>query len=113
MLQKTDARTLRLLDFADFIENLPDNRIDLTSWCWPFRKGCNTVACYAGHAIYRYGTKNQIEKMMGRFIISCHSPRVIAEKLLDLRDGYSPRLFTDLSITKTQAAQILRKWAFE
>lgn len=44
---------------------------------------------------------------------SMESPRMVAEKLLDLRDTYSPRLFTNLSITKTQAVQALRKWAFE
>jgi hypothetical protein len=114
MLQKTNARTLRLLDFADFLENLPDDRIDLTSWCWPFRKGCNTVGCYAGHTIYRYGTKTQIANMECNMRSpSMESPRMVAEKLLDLRDTYSPRLFTNLSITKTQAVQALRKWAFE
>jgi hypothetical protein len=108
MLQKTDARTLRLLEFAEFIEALPDERIDTAGWCHT----CGTVACYAGHAIMMYGTPDERHQMMHVFDRKL-DPMVVARDILALTYWQAGDIFLNRWLKKRDAAKLLRQWAFE
>src|SRR5271163_477696 len=90
MLQKTDPRTLRLIDAAEFIESLPDDRINTRIW------HCGTQACYAGHIILQYGTREQVGKLINRrYTTPAISPRILACEILGIcyTDRRATRMF--------------------
>jgi hypothetical protein len=108
MLQKTNARTLRLLEFAGFIEELPDERIDTAGWCNP----CGTRACYAGHAILMYGSPDERHQMMHVFDRKL-DPMRVARDILAITYWQAGDLFFNRWLNKHDAVTLLRQWAFE
>lgn len=118
-------KTQRLLDLADFIEELafdPESNANdqiqaplvFNMEDWHAENSCGTSACIAGWAVARFGTPGQIADMKA----DADSVIYNARELLGLLPGTAEDLFTGQfsenelhQITPTEAAAELRRLA--